>query len=106
MKEGVVQAALDERVTIWKLNIGPSESILVTNDTVQVNSTLHHFMSSGGTKIVKTITGGVEGDLLVLTGHKVKLAKGGNININSKIRLKENKAILFVYINTLWTRIN
>jgi hypothetical protein len=51
---------------------------------------------------VKTIWGGEEGDLLILTGEKVRLRPGGNIAVEKILKLSRTKASPFVFINDKW----
>jgi hypothetical protein len=100
MRNGLFQSAEDEKVQIKRLNLGPSEPLLVTGSTINVNSTLHHLISSSGFSFVDTINGGEEGDLLILTGERVRLRRGGNIA--SPVRLIDDKAKSLIFINSEW----
>ena len=96
---GLIQSAENEKVQILRLNIGPSEPVLVTSTTVNINRSLSHLIPSGSNK-VKTILGGEEGDVLVLTGDNVRLRKGGNIA--QRNLLVANKALVLIFVAGVW----
>jgi len=101
MKEGLLQPAEYERVGIFKLNLGPRQTILVSGSSVTVYASLHHFESSNrGQKNVSYINGGEEGDILFLTGWRVKLNSNGNIAKSAT--LKEDEVLRLIFINGEW----
>jgi hypothetical protein len=102
VRSGQLEAAEDEKVQILRLNIGPSEPVIVTSDTVTLTRTLSHFID-GGSKKVKNILGGDEGDVIILTGDNIDLEDKGNIA--KKLKLKADEAVTLVYIAAEWIRV-
>jgi hypothetical protein len=96
--KGLIKGAEDETVQIKSLNLGPATPILVTTQTISISSTFHHLIRAGSL-FVRTINGGEEGDILILTGD-VFLRRGGNIS--KQLRILEDEATLLVFTNGLW----
>jgi len=100
MKEGLFQSAEEEKVQILRLNIGPSEPVSVTSDTITVTRTLTHLIPDGNRR-VRTILGGEEGDIIALTGEgNIRLRQGGNIAEGQ--RLTTSRVVMLIYVDGEW----
>jgi hypothetical protein len=100
MKQGLMQSSDVERVNIPRLNLGPIQTIVVESQTITVTSTIVNLIPTGLFTTVRTILGGEEGDVLVLTGDRIRLRRGGNIA--STVNLSDDEVTLLVLINGLW----
>jgi hypothetical protein len=98
----MVQACGPLRLNIPKLNLGPSIKTFCPGDSIHLEATMHH-LYAGVVRHVENIWGGVDGDLLILTGEKVRLRPGGNIGVSKILKLSRTKASMFLFINDMWS---
>jgi hypothetical protein len=102
IRDGLVQACGEQRLNIPKLNLGPSVKTFCSADSIYLEATIHH-LYAGVVRHVENIWGGKDGDLLILTGEKVRLRPGGNIAIEKILKLSRNQASMFLFINDMWS---
>jgi len=101
MVEGQLESAEDRQIEIQRLNVGTQVPIInVTGQAVVITRSSHHLQSSGGYKIVRNIFGGDNGDVLFLTGFRVRLRRGGNISKN--IRLHTDSITMLIKVGGVW----
>ena len=102
VKRGQMEILTDaDKLRVPRLNLGPSEP-LIAGDTITVFANIHHLISVSGITQVRTILGGDEGDILVLTGERVRLRRGGNIAETQL--LQEDRAVTLYFIDSQWVQ--
>jgi len=104
IRDGLMQGAGQTRLRLPRVNVGNIETINVAGSTVTIYQTLHH-LKSVNNQDVYFLNGGMDGDILILTGQNVRLTGGGNINISGKLRLTSDSAVLLILIESMWVRV-
>jgi hypothetical protein len=102
IRGGLVQACGPLRLNIPKLNLGPAIQTFCVSNSIHLEATIHH-LYAGVVRHLDNIWGGEDGDVLILTGEKVRLRPGGNIGVKKILKLSRNEASMFLFINDMWS---
>lgn len=105
---GQIEQASGRRLELKKINLGPEVVIPVTSNTITITQSFH-FLDGPVTGVqgLRTINGGVEGDLLLVFGNNVRLrtVPAGNITMPDNFRLRQDESVLFIFRDTRWRQL-
>jgi hypothetical protein len=109
MIAGQIERVRNRRSELKRINLGAPSLITVTGDFAYRRTPME-VTSNTGKVDVFNITNGREGDLLILfsnpAGDEVKLKKsGGNILLNSDMKLKGLSSITLYYTASVWREV-
>jgi hypothetical protein len=100
MRAGLLQSSGDEKLSLPRVNFGPSVPIYVTDNSIDVFATMHHLIPDGENQ-VDTINGGEEGDVLILTGEGVIVRQMDGPH-RWVFRLDDSNVLTLIFIHGSW----
>jgi hypothetical protein len=103
---GQIENVGDRRTEILKLNLGSPDIQNITGD-FDFQRTMTFVRGIGGIVNVLNITGGADGDLLIIGGRDVRLVDAlGNLNLLANYLLQPGKTMMLYYFNGAWEELN
>jgi|GEM_PF-2997324 len=101
---GMLEQVGGRRTEIHRLNLGPPATVITFTDSFAYAKTVTFAIGAG--QIVRTITGGAVGDLLILAGDDIRLRPGGNLNLSGNMNLSVGRSIILYYTGATWYELN
>lgn len=106
---GQIEAVGSRRTEILKLNIGPPDFKNVSTTSFTFSRTMTFVRGVGMFLPVNifNITGGADGDVLILGGRDARLINGlGNLDLSGNYLLQPGKSVLLYSYNGTWNELN